>query len=303
MIDELILAIASTNPMQKRSLDVARAQLNPVEEAGLERYVKFCLGNSVSIEQLAMAYNTITADTLREQIFFQRHGRYRYAKFSEVADAVYFNPEYMQRYMLGLALTAYLWPNHLALSRFFEASLPKDIPGKYLEIGPGHGLYLSKAIELSRYGHFDAVDISETSIALTRQILDFNFSGLGKKWHLHIADFLAGDMPSSRYDAIVMGEVLEHVEQPEAFLRRIRQLSNEQTFIFVTTAINAPAVDHIFLFESVEHVIRIVKECGMRCRDYLATPYPGCDMGETVARKLPINIAMVLAPDAGSRTL
>lgn len=281
--------------MQKRSLDIARAQLTADESSGLERYIAYCMESGIGIDKLAQAYNTITTDTLREQIYFQRHGRYRCSKFSEVADAVYFNPEYMQSYMLGLALTAYLWPNHLELSRFFEKSLPKLNTGNYLEVGPGHGLYLSKAIELSNFRSFHAIDISETSISLSRKILDYQFSGRQGNWELYVADFLAGTLPLTQYDAIVMGEVLEHVEQPGEFLRRIRELSHDETFIFVTTAINAPAIDHIYLFESVEHVIELAELHGLRCKDFLATPYPGCAMDETVARKLPINIALVLS--------
>ncbi len=91
-----------------------------------------------------------------------------------------------------------------------------------------------------------------------------------------------------------MGEVLEHVEQPFLFLRRIKDLANQGAFIFITTAVNAPAIDHIYLFRTVDEVHDLAVTAGLKVKEILATPYKGCTMDETVQQKLPINVAMVL---------
>src|SRR5437773_1077380 len=78
----------------------------------------------------------------------------------------------------------------------------------YLEIGAGHGLYLSKALEiLDKETNFSVVDISHTSIELAKNFIDdsrvtYNLA--------NIFDFKI----DSLFDFITMGEVLEHVEDP-----------------------------------------------------------------------------------------
>ena len=42
-----------------------------------------------------------------------------------MAASVYHDRDYMDRYMYGLAITNFLWPNHVAMARFLRESLPK----------------------------------------------------------------------------------------------------------------------------------------------------------------------------------
>jgi SAM-dependent methyltransferase len=295
LVAALVESIGSGNPMHARSLLGALADLTVEERHELEDYVTFCVRDGWGIERLADAYRVITEDTLREQIHFRRTGRYRHSTFDEVSEGVYFDPEYMSKYMYGLALTLFLWPNHLQIVRFFRRMLPKGRAGRYLEIGPGHGAFFRYA---ARHGNFASclgVDISPTSLGMTRRLLNSDSSIPRPCWQLLHADFLEVANLMGTYAAIVMGEVLEHVERPLLFLQRIRALAEDDAFIFITTAVNAPAVDHIYLFRSVDEVRELAEEAGLRVVDQLATPYSGCSMEETIQQRLPINVAMVLA--------
>ena len=98
----------------------------------------------------------------------------------------------------------------------------------------------------------------------------------------------------SQYDAIVMGEVLEHVEEPQVFLEKIRDLATDDAFIFITTPINAPAVDHIYLFDSLESIESIVAAAGLAVRESQMIPYPGQSVDESLEQVLPINVTLVL---------
>lgn len=295
LLDSLLRRLAGDNPLQQRSLDAGRENLHSGEALDLEAYLSTCAYHGYGEDAMAKAYQTITLDTLREQVYFQRNGRYRHSTFAEVAGRVYFDHDYMQRYMYGLALTLYLWPNHLEIVRYFKRMLPRISGGRYLEVGPGHGTFFRHAIRHGEFAQCLGVDISPTSLELTRRLLSNDPTPTGTRWDLMEADFLAAEGVDGHFDAIVMGEVLEHVEQPLRFLQRIRELAGADAFIFVTTAVNAPAIDHIYLFESLETVTRLAEAAGMTVRNVLATPYHGSTMEETVAQRLPINVALVLS--------
>lgn len=294
LLNSLVAHIVLGNPMQARALEEVVLSLHQKEKTDLEDYLNFCKSDGISIENLTKAYLTITIDTLREQVFFQRHGKYRYASFKEVADKVYFDPAYMTHYMHGLALTLFLWPNHLEILRFFRKAQLQKQGNYYLEVGPGHGIFFRDAVRNRRFNSYIGVDISPTSLEMTRKLLSSDPSLQGAAWTLLNADFLATDDLQGCFDAIVMGEVLEHVEEPLLFLVRIKELANKGALIFVTTAVNAPAIDHIYLFRTVDEVRDMVITAGLSIKEILVTPYKGCTMQETAQQKLPINVAMVL---------
>ncbi len=289
----LTSSILEANPVHRRFMDNAMAANLPSEREHLEQYLSFCVSQGLSIEFLAECYLVILGDTLREQVYFKKHGNYRYHSFAQVADRVYHDETYMSRYMYGLAITSFLWPNHLQMLRFFDEVLPHDAGGSYLEIGPGHGYYLMKAMQQSAYNEFMAVDISETSIELTRQLIE-HYSGK-TECVLRQEDFLDNKFKDDFFSAVVMGEVLEHVEDPGRFLREIRRVADAQAFIYVTTCINAPAVDHIFLFNSVEHLEAMIVDAGLIIRERCICPYEGKSIEESVALRLPVNVAYSLS--------
>lgn len=287
-------AVLAENPVHRRFMESALSNLKPEERKHLTEYLNYGIRKGLSIPYLAESYQTVVTDTLREQIYFQKHGKYRHSSFAEVGDAVYFNNEYMSHYMYGLALTSFLWPNHLAMHRFFDETLPRNKTGKYLEIGPGHGYFMMKAASSSSFTEFLGVDISETSVAQTRAILDHFAPTIGGRVKLECMDFLITDLPPASFDAIVMGEVLEHVEEPATFLKRIAQLAKKDAWIFITTCTNAPAIDHIFLFRSPAEVEKMFADCGLRVVKPLICPYEGKTLQESLDQKLAINVAYVL---------
>jgi 2-polyprenyl-3-methyl-5-hydroxy-6-metoxy-1,4-benzoquinol methylase len=293
-VGELADNIVQINPLQKGFIEESFTDIRDHELCDLDAYVEFAESAGIDVAYLAECYDLIVKDTLREQMFFQRHGRYRYSTFDEVANSVYFNPDYMRKYMHGLAITAYLWPNHRALHRFFVESVPARQAGRYLEIGPGHGVFMMCAMRKSGYDSFEGIDISPTSVEMTRSLLGSGFFGDFDSYDITEQDFFSAEMEPGAYKAVVMGEVLEHVEDPGRFLEQIRAVSAHDAFIFVTTPINAPAIDHIYLFDSLESIEALVEAAGLRIHDKLLTPYPGMSVDDSIEQKLPVNVAMVL---------
>jgi 2-polyprenyl-3-methyl-5-hydroxy-6-metoxy-1,4-benzoquinol methylase len=293
-LDKLVDAVKESNPLQGPFLDASVRDLLPEELAELKGYLDYCVNRGESIDYLAKCYNTIVQDTLREQLHFQRYRRYRHSTYAEVADSVYQNDDYMRRYMFGLALTGFLWPNHREIHRYFIDRLPRASRGRYLEIGPGHGVYFLAAMRHAAFERFEAVDISPTSAAQTRDLIESGHFGSFSNYEITCRDFLADDRIRPGFAAVVMGEVLEHVEKPQAFMRRIYELAAPGAFVFVTTAINAPAIDHIYLFKSPAEVRTLCEGSGLRFVDELVVPYAGLSIEESQAQVLPVNIAMVL---------
>jgi 2-polyprenyl-3-methyl-5-hydroxy-6-metoxy-1,4-benzoquinol methylase len=294
VVDQLVEAIVEQFPVHQGFIGQAISGATPDEIDRLARYLEFCRGKGLSLDYLAESYLTILGDTLDEQHYFQEHGTYRHSTFAEVAASVYHDREYMDRYMYGLAITNFLWPNHVAMSRFLRRTLPRGRGGRYLEIGPGHGFLLLSAIEIADYDDFLAVDLSAASVQQTRTIVQHFHPGAPAR--VEMQDFLeADDLVPGSFDAIVMGEVLEHVEQPDLFLRRIAELAKEDAYVFVTTCINAPAVDHIYLWRTPEELEDMIAANGLTIVEALRLPYEGKSLEESRALRLPINVAYVLA--------
>jgi len=294
-VGELVRLICERNPPHTKHLDSVLPRITAEEFEHLDRYLDFCIGRDLTLEYLAESYLLLVADAVNELIHFATHGNYRYSTFEEVADLVYFNDEYMSRYMHGLAISLIFWTSHRETHRFFDQVLPRERKGRYLEIGPGHGTFLMTAMRESSYTEFSGIDISETSIAQTRAILDHYIPEPERQCSLIVQDFFASDLQPASFDAIVMGEVLEHVEEPRAFLRKIHELARDDAFIFITTCVNAPQIDHIYLFRTLDEVADMLNSEGFAISRVKPIPYEGKTLDQCVAEQLPINVAYVLA--------
>jgi len=233
-------------------------------------------------------------DTFMEQIFFEEHKHYRWSRFDELAHTVYFDDAYMRKYMYGLAITAFLWPNHVALHDFFIRTFPRGQKGNYLEIGPGHGYYYMQSARLGNFDRLLGVDISAASVALTKDMI--RHFEIDKKCRAEVieTDFLTFKEDGQEYSCIVMGEVLEHVEDPGRFLSTIARLSGPETHVFVTTCMNAPAVDHISLFRTGKDVEDIITSSGLKIMETCYVPYVGKTLEQCEKHNLAVNSGYVL---------
>jgi 2-polyprenyl-3-methyl-5-hydroxy-6-metoxy-1,4-benzoquinol methylase len=282
------------NPTHRNFIDASVKSMTAESRGELLTYIDYCTSRGLSLGYLAECYNKVTIDTHIEQIYFRRHGKYRHASFKEVADHVYFDDEYMKKYMYGLALTSFLWPNHAALHKFFVDTFPKGVGGTYLEVGPGHGYYFRQAAALGNFSRMIGVDISPTSVELSNDIMRHHQVETAAEIQIQQADFLQFSGDGDTFSCIVMGEVLEHVDNPGLFLQKIRQLSGPSTHIYVTTCVNAPAVDHIFLFSTAAEVEELADDSGLVVEDRLIVPYAGYSIAKCEAERLPINVAYVM---------
>lgn len=295
-VHNLVSKILRNQSMHSKFVSESIQNLTFNELNDFEAYIKFLCISGQDMEYITNCYNVIVKDTITEQIYFRKNKKYRYSNFKDVADKVYFNSEYMDYYMYGLGITSFLWPNHLEILRFFKNNLPEKMRGNYLEIGPGHGCFFLNSIRKSIFDNFIGVDISRSSIEQTKKITKHFVSKENlEKVTFYEADFLTcKQLKPNFFDAIVMGEVLEHVEKPNLFLKRIFHLSNENSFIFITTCINAPAIDHIYLWKNIKNLENLIFDCGFKIRKSLLLPYENKTIKQCEKDSLPINVAYIL---------
>lgn len=214
------------------------------------------------LETIAAHYRW-TCDRLREEeLHFHRAGEYRLKTFAEAAAEVYDDPVYMEKYMDGLLFSQVLWFNHAASCDFFLRETPALLGtgGRYLEIGPGHGLMMAVALADFGLARATAWDLSAVSVEQTRAALGLmGFEG---------ADFAVRDIMTVRpggetYDLVVLSEILEHLEEPHAAMAQIRHLVEpERGLVFVNVPINSPSPDHLHLMRTPDDARALLREAG-----------------------------------------
>lgn len=263
----------------------------------LQRYIDVCHESSVALDDMAASYLLFVNDTNEEQRHFYETGNYRYKMLAEVVDKVYRNAAYMQQYMVGLAVSTFIWPQHRKYYAFFKqfiasmAYVEDKCGTSYLEVGAGHGLYVSEVVRQDLFARYDILDISETSLAMTQK-MTAEFVDKRDIRFIH-ADFLEFEN-EDRYDVISISEVLEHVETPQAFMDKSRKLLKDNGRLYLTTCINAPEIDHIFLFGAIQEVEKLFESAGLGIEEKLYVPYRNTTVERSERQKLPINVAYVL---------
>jgi 2-polyprenyl-3-methyl-5-hydroxy-6-metoxy-1,4-benzoquinol methylase len=294
LVQDFASRVVDANPIHASFMRRSLKSMRDDTRKELTDYLNYGLSLGLDLDYLALCYNTIVNDLRGEQIFFTEHGRFRWSRFADLANEVYFNAEYMRKYMYGLAITSFLWPNHVALHDFFVRTFPRDRTGIYLEIGPGHGYYFMQAAQLGKFDRLIGVDISEASVALTRDIVRHFGIDQRSKVEIEQKDFFTFTNVGDAYSCIVMGEVLEHVEEPGRFVAKLAELSRPETHVFLTTCMNAAAIDHISLFRTGKEVEDILTANGFDIVESEYVPYLGKTLDECEEKSLPINVAYVL---------
>lgn len=293
---EFCVVVAKKNPFQEKFVHNSTKDMTSDCREDGEAYIKYCLGLGESIEDLADAYLGFVDVMNGEQLYFAREDKYRYKSLAEVEDIVYKNPDYMKMYMRGLGLTMFLWPQHQQTRAFFQSKLPSKNRGKlYMEVGPGHGMFFLHALRKGGFDKCIGVDISPTSIATTQSLLDSGLYGELSPFELICADFLDYAF-EGKLDTIVIGEVLEHVETPEKFIKKIADSAAPDGFIFLSTCLNAAALDHIYNFETLEQLEALFDDADLKITERLLIPYTGKTTDLCLRKRFPMNVAYILQP-------
>ena len=287
-IENIVEKISSRNALHGKKL---RKNLKKFDtayfnraEIFLNKYQSLLINEGKTIEYAIDCYLQFLADVNYESVQFLRTGEYSSKSFDEVNKRVYSNPLVMEYYLHALLLRQFLLPQNYNILLFFNKVICQnsDRICRYLEVGGGHGLFVSEAINvIGSKAKFDLVDISQSAIDVAKMMIsDENIS--------FILSDISAYKPSLKYDFITMGEVLEHVENPVNLLQNLHSLLNLGGKLFITTITNAPAIDHIYLFRNADEIREVITSAGFTIEDELCIYSE--DMPAVRAEKLKVSM-------------
>ena len=263
-VDIILESIKEKNPLHYKKMyaEISGAddQFSKRANQFFSKYDDFLNSQGKDFEFAIESYLRMISDMQIETMDFFRSGKYNSTSFEDVKKRVYHNPDIMEYYMNGLMLSQFVWKHHYDLQFDFQNSVrdSKDEITNYLEVGSGHGLFAANAKEvLGDNANYDILDISSVSLEMTKALIGENE-----------ANYILSDIfdyePDISYDFITLGEVLEHVEDPDKLLLKLKSLLSENGRIYITVPTNAPAIDHIFLFKNSNEIRDLIKSVGLK---------------------------------------
>jgi 2-polyprenyl-3-methyl-5-hydroxy-6-metoxy-1,4-benzoquinol methylase len=298
--NNIIRKINQESPFQKKKLNnyLQSMEQDFFDEAEIfaSNYLDFLASNGVSIDLAVKSYLEMLKKMMHCQVEFMKTGKYSLSSSSQAEETVYNDPDKMTSYMFGLALSQFLWKTHYYIFKFFQQKLKENAKEihSYLEIGPGHGLYLSKALEyLPESEKITAVDISSKSIELSKSILKHFHPQKASLIRYIVKDMLLLDI-DEKYDFITMGEVMEHVDFPEILLQKVKNLLSVKGKSFISTCVNCPAVDHVYHFKAVDKIREMIYSCDLNILDEQVLPVENLPMEEIISKKITINYCALI---------
>jgi 2-polyprenyl-3-methyl-5-hydroxy-6-metoxy-1,4-benzoquinol methylase len=235
-------------------------------------------------------YATFAMHSMRLQAVFERERQYKAKTHEQAASEVYFNERHMMdEYLPGLLLSHFLWPHHYRQLQFFDSAFVQAMrvagATSFMEVGVGTGLYSSLLLRKLPAVFGIGLDISPSSKQFTET--QMQALGVGHRYRVELRDVTANPIePQTNW--LVCVEVLEHLDDPVAFLRGLRRNMAPGAKAFITAALNAAHADHIYLYRNSDEVLAQLTEAGFALeQSFVGSAYkpssPGVPVPEAAA--------------------
>ena len=292
LMDYIINKIDNAYPLHAKKIkkNIRQGKINVEESEMYFKELLQCLAvQHKDLDFLIECYKLMLKDMYFYRQRFLKEGKYANVSLLDVEKRVYSNSAIMEYHMHGLLLAQFLWPDQYSRLHFFKTYLNKlKNTRKYLEIGAGHGLYVREVLQkLPCITQADILDISETSLTLSKALIN------NKTIKFHKKNIFEADT-NELYDFISIAEVIEHVENPAALLKKIKLLLNKDGIIFLSTPVNSPMIDHIYLFESIEEIRSLINATGFRIKEDIFRSSEDLSYEDSLQMKVPIMYAAFL---------
>ena len=255
-----------------------------------KEFLKYLKIQKIDFDYAIKAYLKLCSDMMVSQKYFIKFKKYPIEDEKTAYKKVYDNIYEMKSYMIGVAISQFLWPTHYAMYSFFMEKITNENSKvkNYLEIGPGHGLFLLQALRnLNKDTKFEIVDISKTSIQITKSIVDCLIKK--KRKVNYTVQNIFNFENSNKFNFITIGEVLEHVTKPQEILKKLKSLITKDGSIYISTCVDCPSIDHVYHFKSIKEIEQMINNCGFKILDSRVLPVEDKPMREIIEKKITIN--------------
>jgi len=291
---QIVSALLDTWPEHEKYVRTRFRMIDPGLEGRIDQLSALALKDiGDQVTEYCECYRWMCEAFVDEEIHFARHKEYRLSDFDEVYREVYSNPDIMRRYVRGILISQIIWEPHAKAFDYFRQEFLAKAPAgaSYLEVGPGHGLFLYFASQSANIARLEAWDVSDSSIAETRHAL----AKLGVSRAIEIVEQDVLRVPSrhEEFDMAVISEVLEHLERPDTALQSLHAALKPGGRIFINAPINSPAPDHIYLWRSTDEFVTFVEAQGFEVEQSVFLPVTGATLEKAQRRDLSISCVVI----------
>jgi len=262
-LDMLEATFRSESPVFRDAVARVRRELGESWAGAFDDAIARLLPDAASCGAAVAGYSGFALDALRLQARFELDGAYLQKSYDAVRTEVYSNDAYMSdRYLPGLLLSNYLWPHHYRQLRYFETFFVGEMRARgaksFYDIGVGTGIYSRTAL----VGVPGAVGVGIDISAAAKVFAERHASvfAVADRYAVELRDIV--ECPAPELDWLVCVEVLEHLEDPAAFLVALRRMLRPGGRAFIGTALNAANADHIYLYRTTQDVRSHLVEAG-----------------------------------------
>jgi len=212
---------------------------------------------------LESGYVQFVNDVNRSQLQYEKDRKYKNKTYAEVYDGVYNNAAYMEHYHWGVFTTTFAWEHHLKIYRYFVEYFANSLgeSGEILDLGSGSGIWSLLLLKNKGDWSTTGIDISDYSVNMAKELSSAGgFSAKSK----FIVDDALKYKAEKKVDAVVSCFLLEHLEEPEKLFINVADNLKEGGYAFITAALTAAEVDHIFEFSRESELVGMAEKNGFR---------------------------------------
>ena len=206
----------------------------------------------------------------RLQSEFEKTGRYIAASSKQV------QPIDGEQYKLALLISFICTSHRFDILRSLVSFLRMRCraPRELLSVGYGTGYELKLAFDEAPGWRIAAFDSSPDSYEYASELLRF-FGHPMDCLHQDVFSFECRDgvvADRESFGKVILCELLEHLDDPKAALRAMRNVLHPEGLLFCTMAVNIAQEDHVYVYRSAEYARTQVLECGFEIVQEILAP-------------------------------
>lgn len=293
MIQQLIKLTEARAPRSLPGILEAQA-LDPqrFEEIG-NRYLDWLASvrGELGLAKAIDIFARFSTDLNVAQARYERSGSYAATSFDAVYESHYSNDAAMDDYLWGLYLANFLWRHHFAVCLFFQDRFLNrlDANTEFVEFAPGHGGWAAWALHHLPSASLQGFDISPHAIEVSRLVCQA--AGVGDRATFCERDVLAiSDDLAESADAVMSLCLAEHLPNPGQLFASIGHTLRPRGLAFITVALTAAQVDHVYEFRRESEVVQMCEDHGLRVLEMLSS---GPERTLPKAKFLPRTVAVL----------